>query len=105
LHDFLGDQAQASELRQLREALEDRLRRLRAESESDPKTREELRLKIDQVRRQIQVLAEEEAISGFVEESVRAVVADMGAMDQDSAPHDSNLPAWASIDIDDVPEE
>lgn len=105
VRDFLGDNATAAELREMREALEDRLRRLRAAAEADPATREELRLKIDQVEKQIRVLAEEEAISGFVEETVRASAADLGAISADSAPHDiSALPPWASIDVDDVPE-
>jgi len=102
---FLGDQASALELREMREALQDRLRRLKAEAEADPTSFEELRLKIDQVQHQIRALAEEEAISGFVEETVRASIADVGPVSPDSAPHESTLPPWASIDFDDVPED
>lgn len=105
VRDFLGDQASASELKEMREALEERLRRLRVELEADPGRHDELRQRMQQVQRQIHALAEEEAISGFVEDTVRASVVDTGPLSADAPPHDARIPPWASIDIDDTPED
>ena len=104
VRDFLGDRASASKLRQYREALEGRLRTLRADAARDPETRELLRLKIDRLQTQIEALAEEEAITSFVEDTVRSSAADMGAIMPGSPPFDATLPPWASMDIDDEPE-
>lgn len=104
VREFLGDTAPASELRIWREALEQRLNRLRTEAARDPQSREALKLKIEHLERQVNALREEEAITGFVEDTVRAAVADIGPVSQESAPHDSNLPPWANLDVDDMPE-
>lgn len=104
VREFLGGAAPASELRLWREALEQRLTRLRAEAARDPQSREALRLKIEHLEKQVHALREEEAITDFVEESVRAAVADTGPVSPESAPHESNIPPWASIDIDDESE-
>lgn len=105
VREFMGDNASATELREMREALEDRLRRLRTEIDAHPEAREELRRKAEQVERQIRVLAEEEAVSGFVEESVRASVVDFSAPATGPDPHDvSAMPPWAAVDVDDIPE-
>jgi hypothetical protein len=101
VRDFLGEAAPASELRAWREALEHRLDRLRTEAAQDPVTYDSLRLKIEQTEKQIRALREEEAITGFVEETVRSAVADLGPVTADSAPHEANIPPWASLDIDD----
>lgn len=101
IRDFLGESARAEELRQWREALERRLDRLRAEAERDPAARDSLRPKIEQMETQVRALRDEEAISGFVEETVRASVADLGPVSPDSAPHESTIPPWASIDVED----
>lgn len=101
IRDFLGETASADELRQWREALERRLDRLRAEAAEDPATHESLRLKINQLEQQVRALRDEEAITGFVEDAVRASVADLGPVSPDSAPHEAIIPPWASIDIDD----
>jgi len=101
VRDFLGEQASAEELRDWREALEGRLARLHAEAAGNPAASDALRPKIDQLEKQIRALQEEEAITGFVEETVRASVADLGPVTSDSAPHEANIPPWASIDIED----
>lgn len=104
VREFLGDSAPASELRIWREALQERLNRLRAEAAQDPQTREALRLKIDHLERQVHALMEEEAISGFVEETVRASVADVSSVGIDRGSKDSGIPPWANIDVDDIPD-
>lgn len=101
IRDFLGESASADELRQWREALERRLDRLRAEAAQDPATHERLRPKIDQMEKQVRALRDEEAITGFVEDTVRAAVSDLGPVSSDSAPHEAIIPPWASIDVDD----
>jgi uncharacterized Zn finger protein len=105
VREFMGDNAPASELRVWRQALEERLNRLRAEAARDPQSREALRLKIEHLERQVYALREEEAITGFVEDTVRSAIADAGPVNQDSAPHESNIPPWASLDVDDLPED
>lgn len=108
VRDFLGDSPPARELREMREALEERLRRLRSEASADPAARDALRPRIEQVESQIRVLAEEEAISGFVEETVRSTAMDMGITAPEPEPETENapaIPAWADMDLDDVPEE
>ena len=105
VREFLGDSAPASELRIWREALQQRLNRLRAEAAQDPQTREALRLKIEHLEKQVHALMEEEAISGFVEETVRASVADVSAIGIDCRSKESEIPPWASLDVDDIPDD
>lgn len=102
VREFLGDSAPASELRLWREALQQRLNRLRTEAAQDPQTRESLRLKIDHLEKQVRALMEEEAISGFVEETVRASVADVSGVAKDRGSKDSEVPPWANFDVDDI---
>ncbi|HEY3413735.1 MAG TPA: hypothetical protein VGM51_11875 [Armatimonadota bacterium] len=104
VREFLGDSAPASELRLWREALEQRLNRLRAEAAQDPQTHEALRLKIAHLEKQVHALMEEEAISGFVEETVRASVADVGGGRIDRGSKESEVPPWADFDVDDIPD-
>ena len=101
VRNFLGDRESAQELRQLREALQDRLRKLRAEAAREPESAEALAPRIENVKDQIRVLMDEEAITGFVEDTVRAAVLDAGPVGYDSPPHESSIPPWASLDIDD----
>src|SRR5512146_3086564 len=103
--EFLGGSAPASELRLWREALQQRLNRLRAEAANDPQTRDAPRLKIEHLERQVRALMEEEAISGFVEETVRGSVADVaGSSSKGQSSPESDVPPWADIDLDDLPE-
>ena len=70
---FLGESTRAAELRVLRKTLESRRRAFQKEllSTSDEKESDRLQVKIKEMSKQIQVLGEEEAISEFVERSVR----------------------------------
>jgi hypothetical protein len=80
---FFGETSRARELRELKETLQERLKVLLADGASSEK-------KIQELRGQISVLAEEEAVSGFVEESVRATLArpDSGlGPDDDGGPY------------------
>lgn len=99
LNDFMGDKARASQLRVWREALEERLERLRAEVRANPAAMESLKPKIESLQKQVVALKDEEAITGFVEDSVRAVVADMG---QTHSPPGGpeEYPPWTSLDAD-----
>jgi hypothetical protein len=82
---FFGETSRARELRELKETLQERLKVLLADGSGSEK-------KIQELRGQISVLAEEEAVSGFVEESVRATLArpeasgDLGP-DDDGGPY------------------
>ncbi|HEY3267540.1 MAG TPA: hypothetical protein VGM37_11475 [Armatimonadota bacterium] len=105
VREFLGESAPASQLREWREALEHRLKMMRAEAAQDPESHESLRLKIQRLQDQIKVLAEEEAISDFVEDTVRSTLADVAAESPDAPNYDTDIPAWAALDIDDEPEE
>lgn len=78
LDEFMGDKTRASQLRVWREALEERLERLRAEVRANPAAMDSLKPKIESLQKQVLALKDEEAITGFVEDSVRAVVADIG---------------------------
>lgn len=64
IEQFLDGKPRASTLRELREALQEKLRRL----EQDPSALPE---EIAEVREQVRVLYEEELITEFVEDSVR----------------------------------
>lgn len=64
IEEFLEGKPRASTLRELRLALEQRLRRL----EEDPSTPPE---QIQELREQVRVLYEEELITQFVEDSIR----------------------------------
>ena len=75
--EILNGGPRATQLREMREVLQARLRDAReardAVSPDDPR-RAALERKVSELRDQVRVLAEEEAVSQFVEDSVRATV-------------------------------
>ena len=75
IRDFLGERPDSDQLKNWRGALEDRLSALEAEQmragDADPG----LRSKIQTLKRQIAALQEEQAITEFVEDSVRVTLA------------------------------
>ncbi len=76
IEDVLGDHPRARELRLMRAALEQRLaqmQRERARTASNP-AQSDLDTRIAETRKQIAALRQEEAITGFVEGSVRATL-------------------------------
>lgn len=74
IEQFLEERPRASKLAELRAALARRLAGTRAalKQSQDPKEQEKLRKEIAAMERQDEVLAREELITEFVEESVRA---------------------------------
>ncbi|MBC8102850.1 MAG: hypothetical protein H7Z41_09710 [Cytophagales bacterium] len=77
IEEFLGEQPRADHWRSLKETLAERLRdAVVARDEADPDDLQFLALekKIRDLREQVRVLAEEEAITRFVEDSVRATL-------------------------------
>ncbi len=76
IRDFLGERPDASQLRDWRITLQQRLDALR--KEQTVTGNERLKPKIDQLRKQVDALLQEEAITSFVEDSVRVTMA-MGA--------------------------
>lgn len=76
---FLGERPGARELREWRETLQQRLASLtRDRNQGSAGAAAALELKIAQLQRQIAALQEEEAVTQFVEDSVRVTLA-MGA--------------------------
>ncbi|HLI49924.1 MAG TPA: hypothetical protein VKV18_14735 [Chthonomonas sp.] len=69
----LGDNPRATELQELRHVLEERLKALQADlvATHEPEQRRALQAQVNELKRQIRVLKQEEAISDFVERSVR----------------------------------
>lgn len=104
VENFLEGRPSVDDVRVWRQALERRRDMLQTELDRDPDAAEYLRPKLEKMEQQIRTLREEETISSFVEDSVRAIISDVGPVGPDSAPHDTTLPPWASIDIDDEPE-
>ncbi len=95
--DFLGERPEAAQLREWREVLEQRLRALVEEQRKGGPGAESLGPKILKMRKQVDALRQEEAITEFVEESVR-VTLNMGAVadivdDPDRAGHHGGEPA------------
>jgi uncharacterized protein involved in exopolysaccharide biosynthesis len=79
IRDFLGERPEAAQLRDWRETLERRLRAMEAElSRAAPEQRPAIESRLQPLRKQIAALREEEAVTEFVEDSVRATLA-MGA--------------------------
>jgi hypothetical protein len=76
IDEFMGDNGRAAEWRAMRESLQDRLRALRAERASTtlPDAISSLDRRIAQIAEQVAVLETEEAVSTFVEDSVRATL-------------------------------
>jgi hypothetical protein len=77
---FLGDRPDAAQLREWRETLQERLRRLvAARAAAPPEEQAPLDPRIAELRRQIAALEQEEMITEFVEDSVRVTLA-MGSV-------------------------
>jgi len=76
IEDVLGENPRARELRLMRAALEQRRERIRHELSRTQDERERARneAKLAELEAQIQALRNEEAITGFVEASVRATL-------------------------------
>jgi hypothetical protein len=80
VEEFLGDQPSSAQLRQWRETLLARARRVRQElKEADPAQAPALRARLAEMERQIAALEQEELITEFVEDSVRVTLA-MGSI-------------------------
>jgi hypothetical protein len=95
LESFFGENTRARELRELKETLQTKLRIVTAERDAMPELdggRAMLERKIRELKEQVSVLAEEEAVSTFVEDSVRATLyrpntgSDLGP-DDDGGPY------------------
>lgn len=90
---FLGEGTRADTWRELRRTLAGRLQALQAERDALPAQearRAALERKIRELQEQVGVLAQEEAVSRFVEDSVRATLArpaEEGADDDDGGPY------------------
>jgi hypothetical protein len=94
IEDFLGENARASQLRELIEVLRTRLGFVESERDGLPpgdSGRSGLDRKVRELREQIAALAEEEAVSRFVEDSVRFTLArpegSASAIDDDGGPY------------------
>lgn len=76
IEEALGENPRARELHLMRRALEQRLALFRRERESaaDERERATLNTKINELNKQIAALRQEEAISQFVEDSVRVTL-------------------------------
>ncbi len=76
IQQFLGDRPDTAQLREWRTTLEDRLKALKGERERlNGDTADKLDSRIAQLEKQITALSEEEAITQFVEDSVRVTLA------------------------------
>ncbi len=81
IQDFLGDNPRAAEWRALRQALGERLRALRrqrhleAEDGADDKRLHTIDMQIGALDRQVAALETEEAVSQFIEDSIKGTVA------------------------------
>ncbi len=82
IREFLGERPAAAQLREWRDALERRLDALEGDrKKAAGPVPASLESKIAQLKRQITALQEEEAITQFVEDSVRVTLA-MGAVSE-----------------------
>lgn len=79
IRDFLGDRPEAQQLREWRETLERRLASLEAEQKKGGGLSPALTRQLEQLKRQVAALRQEEAITEFVEDSVRVTLS-MGAL-------------------------
>jgi hypothetical protein len=78
IEEFLEGQPRAETWRELRDVLADRLRdavAARDALDKDDPRRAALERKVEQLREQVATLAQEEAVTRFVEDSVRASLA------------------------------
>ena len=75
IRDFLGERPEAAQLRDWRETLEYRLRSLESElTKATPEQRPAIENRLQPLRKQITALRQEEAVTTFVEDSVRATL-------------------------------
>jgi predicted trehalose synthase len=75
IREFLGERPEAAQLRDWRETLEYRLRSLEAElARAAPEQRPAIESRLQPLRKQIAALRQEEAVTTFVEDSVRATL-------------------------------
>jgi polyhydroxyalkanoate synthesis regulator phasin len=81
---FLGDRPGAEQLREWRTTLQRRLQAMEAERERSKDAPGGLDAKIAQLKKQVAALGEEEAITEFVEDSVRVTMR-MGAATDEAA--------------------
>jgi phage shock protein A len=75
IRDFLGDRPDSAQLNNWRVTLEDRLKALEEEWKRSGETAPGLKNKIQALKKQIAALQEEEAVTQFVEDSVRVTLA------------------------------
>lgn len=77
LEEFLGDTPRATEWRELREALRERLRAMlrSRDAETDPPALAALETQIAALRKQVAALETEEVVAQFVEDSIKASLA------------------------------
>lgn len=89
LEEFLGDTPRATEWRELREALRDRLKAMlrSRDTETEPLALLTLETQIASLRKQVAVLETEEVVAQFVEDSIKASLA--------------RAPAYGSLDGED----
>ena len=77
LEEFLGDTPRATEWRELRGALRERLKAMvrSRDTEADPAALSALETQIAALRKQVAVLETEEVVAQFVEDSIKASLA------------------------------
>jgi hypothetical protein len=81
IREFLGDRPDSDQLKDWRSALQDRLTALEAEQRRAGDADPGLKSRIQTLKRQIAALQEEQAITEFVEDSVRVTLA-MGTLSE-----------------------
>lgn len=82
IRQFLGDRPDAAQLHDWRATLEERLTALERDRKARGGGGPGTEAKVNQLKRQIAALVEEEAVTRFVEDSVRVTLA-MGAVAED----------------------
>ena len=85
IDEFFGDNPRAAEWRALRQALANRVRGLRRQRdlETDPTQVEKLNGQIAALTRQVATLETEEAVSQFVEDSIKVSLARPGSTNEE----------------------
>ena len=83
--EFFGENARAADLREMRQALSERLQALVCDraAETDEGRARALDTQIKTARRQVEALATEEVVAQFVEDSVRVTLAKSAPGDGD----------------------
>lgn len=103
IREFLGDNPDSGQYKEWREILEARLKGMQRDAaRSSPGDAASLELRMATLRKQIAALRQEEAITEFVEDSVRVTLA-MGATHRgtDADEADEVLPpGWDKVDDD-----